>query len=756
MATATATRGIGTYLSASTFSTNETFSNGWAMNPGHIRNDYYNTKEYNAVAIAYTFGTISGTIASATLTVPISLSVQVGKGSIYAILSTTAPSTSDTEAWRFGPTTGKISSEISVAAPVTSLKFTITSGTALSGKTIYMYLYDHNNGTGSSVATNAVKLSSTAPGNASLTYYTSHKLTITQATGSTLTVARTASSAGGSIANLSNGATIYSGDTLKVTFSASTGYSVTCKYGSTSISSGGTFTVSGDVTVATTATKLKYTLTISQGANTTLTVKNGSTTLSSGASVEYGTVLTVTYSASTGYTASCKYGSTSINSGGTFTMTAATTVATTATKNKYTLTISQGANTTLTVKNGSTTLSSGASVEYGTTLTVTYSASTGYTASCKYGSTAISSGGTFTMPASNTTVTSTATINTYAVTISQGANTTLTVKNGSTTITSGTKVNYGTVLTITHSGATGYTSSCKAGSTTISSGGTYTVTAAVTITSTATINSYTLTISPGANTSLTVKNSSGTTLASGAKVNYGTVLTVTFSASTGYNATCKYGNTSISSGGTFTMTAATTVATTATLKTYTLTISQAANSTVKVTRSGTALTNGATVSHFDVLTVTFSASTGYNASCMVNSSSINSGATYTVSGAVTVATTVALKEYKLTIDTVEHCTITVTRGGVALNNGATIYHFDALAIAITPATGYGLVSRSPEGDISSVTGNVTVTAVVSPMATVHIDNGSGIDGYLIYIDEGGVWTLYQAYVDNGAGWDPYY
>lgn len=70
------------------------------------------------------------------------------------------------------------------------------------------------------------------------------------------------------------------------------------------------------------------------------------------------------------------------------------------------------------------------------------------------------------------------------------------------------------------------------------------------------------------------------------------------------------------------------------LPAYSLTITQAAGTTVSVTRGGTALANGATIFTDDVLTISVTGGT-----VKVNGSNFTSGSTHTVAGNVTVVST---------------------------------------------------------------------------------------------------------------------
>lgn len=80
-----------------------------------------------------------------------------------------------------------------------------------------------------------------------------YSLSVSAGTGSSITVNRTSSGFGGT-GNLSNGATLYTGDKLKITFTPSTNYAIhTHKVNNTTFTSGNTHTVSGNVSVVSTA-----------------------------------------------------------------------------------------------------------------------------------------------------------------------------------------------------------------------------------------------------------------------------------------------------------------------------------------------------------------------------------------------------------------------------------------------------------------------------------------------------------------------
>lgn len=153
---------------------------------------------------------------------------------------------------------------------------------------------------------------------------------------------------------------------------------------------------------------------------------------------------------------------------------------------------------------------------------------------------------------------------------------------------------------------------------------------------------YTLKKSTGTGTAITVDNSTAgkTGLSSGALVAAGDVLKISFSANTGYELkTHTVNGGSFTSGGSHTVSGNVTVAATAALKSYTLTINADAHALVTVKRGAETLTSGATASHFDVLSVTVSAKSGYKISAAdINGTAISpdTAVSHTVSGPVTV------------------------------------------------------------------------------------------------------------------------
>lgn len=206
-------------------------------------------------------------------------------------------------------------------------------------------------------------------------------------TGYTIAVNRTSSPyANAATGALESGATVYYGDELAVTYTASTGYSIGSK-GNTAI------TVTENITssaIYATATVNSYKATWNTGTGYSITVKRTSSplqgastgNLSSGATIYYGDVLSITYTASTGYSLGNK-GKTSITVTGNVT---SSDIYTSATVNSYKVSWNTGTGYAIAVKRTSSplkgastgALNNGATIYYGDVLSVTYTASTGY------------------------------------------------------------------------------------------------------------------------------------------------------------------------------------------------------------------------------------------------------------------------------------------------------------------------------------------------------------------------------------------
>ena len=335
--------------------------------------------------------------------------------------------------------------------------------------------------------------------------------------------------AGASTGALTSGAYIYYGDVITLTgaVTSSTIYNaVTFQVNGSNFTSGGTHTVTGNVTAAATTSVKSYTMTITKTAGVNITItKTGSQYAGNGvnstwtaagtATVYYGDVLDVAFSnANTTVYASvaCTVAGTARSSGYDHTVTANFTIAATHTVKSFTMTITKTAGVNLTVTktsspyqgagvNSKWTAAGTATVYYGDVFDVAFSnANTTIYASvaCTVAGTARSSGYDHTATAAFT-IAATHTVKSFTITYSKGSNTSLTLQRmtspyGGATCTSYTASftgYYGDTVKVTASASTNYNLTLKWGSTAISSGSTQTATAAVTVSSTATIQTRT-------------------------------------------------------------------------------------------------------------------------------------------------------------------------------------------------------------------------------------------------------------------------
>ncbi len=187
----------------------------------------------------------------------------------------------------------------------------------------------------------------------------------------------------------------------------------------------------------------------------------------------------------------------------------------------------------------------------------------------------------------------------------------------------------------------------------------------------------TLSISAGTGSSITVTRQSSpwasTGKLTGGTVYDGDVLKISFAARTGYTlGTHTVNGGSFTSGRTHTVSANVSVVSTATLKSYTLTINADRHAAVTVTRGGAALASGAAIKHFDLLAVTVSAKAGYEVSAAdINGTAISPDveASHTVSGPVTITVlTEALPGVLLDVGGVrKRFLILIDSGGVRKN-----------------------------------------------------------------------------------------
>lgn len=417
----------------------------------------------------------------------------------------------------------------------------------------------------------------------------------------------------------SNGTlTLPSGTSLFWTATAATGYTLNIPSGS--------FILSSDQTISPTTRVSTYKLTVTINSNVaSITVNYGSSsqtfTSSGSLTIEHGTSVSWTGKAKTGYKLSATSGS--------FTMTGAKTIAPTASIRSYKLTITVNEGVDYIVVNGTRyTSSSTVTLKYGTSVSWTASPKAGYTLSASSGSFKMTKARTIAPTSTQQTYTLTVTVNTgvSSIAVTYGSSSKTFTSSGTLTVTHGTAVSW------TATAATGY-------NLTTSSSGNFTMTAATSVAPMAALKSYTLTVTVNTGVSsivVTYGSSTKTFTSSGTlTVTHGTAVSWIASASTGYNLS--------SSSGSFTMIAATSVAPTASLKSYTLTVTvNTGVSSIAVTygsSSKTFTSSGTlTVTHGTSVSWTTTAKTGYTVTS-------NGGGGTNITGNYTISPTAAINTY---------------------------------------------------------------------------------------------------------------
>lgn len=203
--------------------------------------------------------------------------------------------------------------------------------------------------------------------------------------------------------------------------------------------------------------------------------------------------------------------------------------------------------------------------------------------------------------------------------------------------------------------------------------------------------SFTLSISQGTGSTISVVRS-GSSLINGSTIYYGDVLAISISANTGYNIGTHTVNGSNWTSGNYTVTGAVSVISTATLITYTLSVTTSPSGvTTNIQRltspigggSIGAITNGATLYYNDTLTIS-----------------------YTVGGA-----------YQL---------LTATVNNIDISEETLPYNV-------------------------TVNNNIVVSITVKLGAIMYIAN----EAYQIFIGDGTNWNQYQAFIGNGSEFDQY-
>jgi hypothetical protein len=153
------------------------------------------------------------------------------------------------------------------------------------------------------------------------------------------------------------------------------------------------------------------------------------------------------------------------------------------------------------------------------------------------------------------------------------------------------------------------------------------------------------------------------------------------------------------------------------LATYTVSITQTANQTIKVTTNdGVEHTSTFTANYGTTYTVTVTPATGYNA----GTPSVSSG---TITGNLTITATAAtIKTFQVTITQTANQTIKVKAGSVEYTSTFTANYGTTYTVTVTPATGYN--AGTPSVSSGTITGNLTITATAATIKTFTLSIGA--------------------------------
>ena len=289
----------------------------------------------------------------------------------------------------------------------------------------------------------------------------------------------------------------------------------------------------------------------------------------------------------------------------------------------------------------------------------------------------------------------------YVLSINQGTGSTIAVTRAGYDLSDGSLISSGESLVVSFSANTGYNLGIHTvNSITFTSGDTHSVSGDVSVVSTANAIEYSLSISQGANTIISVNRTSSPYgggaegyLGNGSVLYYGDSLSVIYSVSTGYTIdTHTVNNVSFISGSVYTVSSTITVVTTATLNTYSITSTIGEHMSLVIQRISSPL------------------------------------------GRATLG---------------------------VISNNSTIYHGDELRIEAVPSSGYGVDSLTVNNNVVSspytiiVVSPLVIAVLAAALGFVHIDSGASIDKYKIVIDSGSAMEQYRAMIDTGSEIVPY-
>ena len=525
----------------------------------------------------------------------------------------------------------------------------------------------------------------------------------------------------GSVSAVANGTTYTNsfvvdyGTKVTINAKANTGYHLnSLKNGSSAIANGIVLTATSTISISCTFAINIYTISIAQPAsNGTITVTSAGEHHTSNFTVTHGTTITVVATPNTGYNFnSLLVNGSNFTSGNSMVVTNNVTVSGTTDANSYLVTITQPANGTVSAVYNNTTYTSSFYAAYGATVKVSISANTGYhVTGLTWNGASITSGSTQTVTG-NLVLTGKVSINNYSVSFTNPTGAKFSVLyQGRWYHISPLTIAHGSTIKVQVDPDTGYqVDSVKLGSTAITNGSDIVITAAGSLTATASLKTYTVTISnpTGVTISATVN---GTNYTNTFTAKHGTSIKYNVLASTGYDVTSfTYGGTTINNGDTKVLTGNVTVTAAATLKTYEVNIIQPSDGTIKVGSN----TSKFTAKHFDSYTVALTPATGYSVKSLTwNSKEITNGSKQTITGATVVTGSTSAIPQTITITQPSNGTIKVRYNGKDYTSSFTVPYNSTITITATPDTGYKLSTLTYGGSAISSGASKTVTSPVT-------------------------------------------
>ncbi|MDR2579233.1 MAG: hypothetical protein LBC70_10590 [Chitinispirillales bacterium] len=526
--------------------------------------------------------------------------------------------------------------------------------------------------------------------------------------------------------SIESGTEVPAGTVLTITATPLDGYALsTLTVNGEPFESGTTHTVNAMAVIAAT---FAAPVTFTAGEGGALSVTSDGDTITSGAMVPVGTVLTITATRLTGYVLSeLTVNGEPFMSGATFVVDGAVDIAAAFFVPPHTVMLRASAGGTLSVTSADGPIESGTEVPAGTALTITATPFDRYTLSTlTVNGLPFESGETYTVNGPVVV----AAVFAAPVTFTANAGGALSVTSVNGPITSGETVPVGTVLTVTAVPAINYfIATLTVNGERFVSGASFVVDSVTDIAATFSVPSHPVTLITNAGGTLSVTRN-GVPITSGEEVPVGTVLTITATPLAGYNLTLAVNGQSVESGTTHTVEGEVEIVATFSNPDATdhpVTFTAGEGGTLSVTSPDGSITNGAEISVGTVLTITATPNAGFVLSTLtVNGLPFVSGATHTVNGSVVVSATFAAP---VTFTASTGGLLSVTSASGQITSGSQVRAGTVLTITAAPNAGFVLsaltVNGLPfvNGATHTVIGPVAVAATFAAPVTFTAGTG---------------------------------